>query len=83
MSTSPEAKPLPFFAALEKLMEAHNVADYSVVARAVDGETRSMWIAGIGTNVVSDRERAMVLYGEMALLQHSILTRYSLKPNGP
>jgi hypothetical protein len=69
-----------FFVALEKLMEAYDIADYSVVARAVDGETRSTWIAGIGTSIVSDRERAMVLYGEMSMLQQSILNRYTLRP---
>jgi hypothetical protein len=76
------SKPPTFFVALEQLMESYHVADYAVVARTVDAETRSTWIAGVGQNIVSDRERAMVLYGEMALLQNSILNRYTLKPNG-
>jgi hypothetical protein len=79
VSTSPEpAKPI-FFVALERLMETYDIADYAVVARSVDGETRSTWIAGVGQNIVSDRERAMVLYGEMAILQESILNRYLRK----
>jgi hypothetical protein len=74
------AKAPTFFVALERLMETYDIADYAVVARAVDGETRSTWIAGIGTSVVSDRERAMVLHGELGMLQASILNRYMLGP---
>lgn len=75
MDIKEPAKPT-FFIALERLMEAHAIADYAIVARSVDGETRSSWIAGVGSNLVSDRERAMVLYGEMAILQESIMGRY-------
>lgn len=82
MDDKPSNKPA-FFAALEQLMEAHHIADYAVVARAVDGETKSVWIAGVGNNIVSDRERAMVLYGEMGILQQSILNRYMLKAAAP
>lgn len=64
-----------FFNAIDTLMEKHNVADYAVVARGVDGEMRSNWIAGTGDSIISDRERGMVLYGELALLQASILER--------
>jgi hypothetical protein len=78
MAPEPAKKPT-FFIALEKLMEAYDIADYAVVARSVDGETRSTWIAGIGTSIVSDRERAMVLYGEMSMLQASIVNRYLLR----
>jgi len=73
-----------FFTALDTLMEKYDVADYAVVARGVDGEMRSNWIAGTGESVISDRERGMVLYGEMALLQHSILNRITgFAPQGP
>lgn len=64
-----------FFKAVDDLMEKFNVADYAVVARTVDGEMRSNWIAGTGDSLISDRERGMVLYGELALLQASILDR--------
>lgn len=63
-------------------METYDIADYAVVARAVDGQTRSTWIAGIGTSIVSDRERAMVLYGELSMLQESIIGRY-MRPPAP
>lgn len=82
MDDKPSKKPA-FFAALEQLMETHDIADYAVVARAVDGETKSVWIAGVGNNIVSDRERAMVLYGEMGILKQSILNRYMLKAAAP
>ncbi len=64
-----------FFKAIDDVMERFSVADYAVVARGVDGEMRSNWIAGTGDNIISDRERGMVLYGELALLQASILDR--------
>lgn len=64
-----------FFKAIDDLMERFSVADYAVVARGVDGEMRSNWIAGTGDSLISDRERGMVLYGELALLQASILDR--------
>lgn len=64
-----------FFKAIDDLMDKYRIADYAVVARGVDGEMRSNWIAGVGDNIISDRERGMVLYGELALLQASILDR--------
>lgn len=73
-----------FFGAIDDLMERFHVADYAVVARGVDGEMRSNWIAGTGESIISDRERGMVLYGELALLQASILDRvYGPKPMPP
>lgn len=70
-----------FFKAMDDVMERFSVADYAIVARGVDGEMRSNWIAGTGDNIISDRERGMVLYGELALLQASILDRvYGPKP---
>lgn len=73
-----------FFKAMDDLMERFAVADYAVVARGVDGEMRSNWIAGTGESVISDRERGMVLYGELALLQLSILNRVvGYAPKGP
>lgn len=65
-----------FFKAVDDLMERFCVADYALVARGVDGEMRSNWIAGTGVDLISDRERAMVLHGELALLQHAIIGRH-------
>lgn len=72
-----------FFKAVDDLMERFQVADYALVARGVDGEMRSNWIAGTGDNVISDRERGMVLYGEMAMLQYSIIGRHVGYANPP
>lgn len=81
MTTKPTPSPKKpsFFDALTQLMDLHGMADWVVVAKAVDGQVKSTWIAGTGEGVVSDRERAGLLYFELAHMQASILQRFTPK----
>lgn len=64
-----------FGLALDDLMETYGMVDYAVVAKTVTGRIDATWIAGMGDDSISDRERADVLYSEMERLQMDILLR--------
>ena len=64
-----------FIESLGDFMEAHKMADWAVVARAVDSTSHSSWVAGTGKDTISDRERTNFLHGEMARLQLDMLVR--------
>ena len=55
------------------VLEAYKYADWAVVARAVDGNKLSFWEAGEGQSTVGDRERAMILVGEIEDLKDVIV----------
>jgi hypothetical protein len=65
--------PKPFRHAAQALFEKYGYADWALVVRAVDGQKESFWDAGDGKNPIGDRERAGLLYFEMAELQESIV----------
>ncbi len=69
----PKPARIPFFKALDNLMDNYGMVDYAFVAKAVDGQVRANWIAGTGEGVISDRERAGQLYFELGHLQHSLI----------
>lgn len=65
----------PFADAFNDMMELYGVADFAFVGRKVDGEIDGFWVAGIGNDVIGDRERADVLYAEMNRLSVDMLVR--------
>lgn len=77
--------PVPFERAVEQLIEKYGYADWAVVVRSDAPLTLGWYVAGDGKDTALDRERAMVLYGELAALQDLILTtqkRRAVRP-GP
>lgn len=65
-----------FFNALTLLMEKHGMVDWVVAAKAVDGQVKSTWIAGVGDSILEDRERAGLLHFEVSQLALDILLKY-------
>ena len=62
-----------FREAIEAVLEAYGFADWVTIPRAVDGGKKAFWAAGGGESAIGDRERAMILIGEMEDLKDSII----------
>lgn len=75
MSEDQPKKPIANFeTAIEALCQRYGYADWAVVARKADSSVKGWWVAGDGKNIVKDRERALLLHGEVAVLQDTIIT---------
>lgn len=68
-----------FMTAMEAVLEAYGFADWVVIPRAVDGSKLAFWTAGEGEAPIGDRERSMLLIGEMEDLKLTILEYWRSK----
>ena len=81
IKAKPRRKPIPpFETALEALLERYGFVDFAYVVRSARGLKAGNWIAGDNQDPVADRDRALLIYGDMAVLGETLIAYLKKQP---